>query len=400
MKNFIRACLLAGALILCDVVLAASPQTDIADLNNVKIGSVSLFNGEVLIRTQKKWARLKKVPHPLYATDKVVTRRGRAEVVFLDGGRLRLDSDTNISIYHRRQEGIKETGPNGTLQKINILVGRVWFDVKIKQKGRALIFVTPTMTAAIRGTRGGFSVQNDGSSLYKLSSGKALTTGRFSPLNATGPPDIQGWLPPSDPLADQSPLQKAAAAAVDSAELAKKTESKVKAQKSAAAGSDLKARAQASAAATQAAYDRALSVHHSLLEMMIESQRFNIDNEKLRKQIEDSQAALKRLSELVTQANAIAKDVAAAEAEETQQTGLTKLEEIEKQANDLADVTEAALNESFASLSVYTQDGQLEGTPALESSLPPQAAPDAVPKSRETVYEGDLETRTDPSPSQ
>ncbi len=402
MERFIITCILIGVLFLSEVAFAASPLTDI------KIGDISLFSGEVLIRTQKKWMRLKKAPHPFYAMDKVVTRRGRAEVVFADGGRLKLDLDTNISIYQRQEESDKNVNPKVTLHQINILVGKVWFDVKIKKKGRSLKFKTPTMTAAIRGTEGGFTVSDDGYSEYGLISGDAMTTGEFGRLKETGPPGLQASLPPSDSQVDNNPLQQAAMAAVKATELADLAELAALTQKGDAENSDMKAKAQASVSATQAAYDRALSNHNTLLEMMLESQRFNISNESLSEQIQDSKAALGQLKGLVEQANIIAKDVAAAETEQNQQTGLAKLEEIEKQANGLASFTETAVNESFGNLIVgafspgANQDDKVEEVQASESDVPTEIRQDSLPESqnKEVIYEGDLETRIDPSPSQ
>jgi len=392
MKSFIITCILAGVLILSEVVLAAPTLTDI------KIGDISQFDGEVLIRTQKKWIRLKQTPQPLYAADKVVTRRGRAEVEFVDGGRLRLDVDTNIGIYQRQEESVKEAKQNVTLQQINILVGKVWFNVKIRQKDRALKFKTPTMTAAIRGTQGGFGVTLDGSSQYGLSSGQAKITGKSSPLKKTSPYHIEDSLPPSDPQMDNSPFQQAVVAAVEAAELADKTELTAKTQKDNAANSDLKARALAVVTTTQAAHNRALSNHNTLLEMMTESQRFNSGNESLRQQIEDSKAALDSLRGLVTQADAILKDVVATEIKANQQTGLAKLEEIEKQANNFTRFTETAVNESFDSLTVSVFSSDFSSEVMQDSKVEGALAPES--QNKEIIYEGDLETKIDPSPSQ
>ncbi len=392
MKSFIITCILAGVLILSEVALAAPTLTDI------KIGDISQFEGEVLIRTQKKWMRLKETPHPLYATDKVVTRRGRAEVEFTDGGRLRLDVDTNIGIYQRQEESVKEAKQNVTLQQINILVGKVWFNVKIRQKGRALKFKTPTMTAAIRGTQGGFGVPLDGASQYGLSSGKAKIDGKFNPLQQTGPYNFEESVPPSDPQVDNSALQQSVVAAVESTELADLSELTAKAQKDNAANSDTKARATAAVTATKAAYNRALANHNTLLEMMTESQRFNSGDESLRQQIEDSQAALDSLRGLVTQADAILRDVVATETKANQETGLAKLEEIEKQANDLSRFTETAVNESFDNLTLSVFSSGFRSEMMQDSKVEEVIAPES--QNKEIIYEGDLETRIDPSPSQ
>ena len=95
-------------------------------------------------------------------------------------------------------------------------MGKVWFNVKIRQKGRALKFKTPTMTAAIRGTQGGFGVTLDGASQYGLSSGKAKIDGKFSPLQKTEPYHLEESVPPSDPQVDNSALQQSAVAAAES----------------------------------------------------------------------------------------------------------------------------------------------------------------------------------------
>ncbi len=403
MKSFIITCILAGVLISSEVALTASNLTD------TKIGDIATFKGEVLIRTQKNWKRLKKVPYPLYATDKVVTRRGRAEVLFVDGGRLRLDTDTNISIHQLQEDSTKNTNQKVTLQQVNILVGKVWFDVKIKQKGHALKFKTPTMTASIRGTQGGLAVAPDGSSKYGLSSGKAIMSGQFSPLQDTGPPDFQESLPQSDPLVDNSPPQQTALAAVIAAKRADQSESAAKAQKDNAAITDIKARAQASAATIKAAYDSASSDLATLDEIRVEEARiYKISNKILNQQIQDSQAAVRRLRGLKILAEALLREIDSA-TEENKQMGLAKLEEIEIQAKENATSTKTMLLESFDNLGadVFSleaiQEGEVKGAQTLESE--PEIQQPSMPTiledlDQEIINEGDIESRTEPSPSQ
>ena len=406
MKSFIIACMLAGVLILSEVAFAAPTLTDI------RIGDISQFDGEVLIRTQKKWIRLKQTPHPLYATDKVVTRRGRAEVEFTDGGRLRLDVDTNIGIYQRQEESVKEPKQNVTLQQVNILVGKVWFNVKIRQKGRALKFKTPTMTAAIRGTQGGLGATLDGSSHYGLSSGKAKIEGQFSPLQQTGPYHFGESVPPSDPLVDSSPLQQAAVAAFKAFKLADQTRQKAKAQNDNATSSDLKARALAAVTAIQAGFYSADSYHKTVLEMIIALQYFNISNESLNKQSEDLLATKKHIGRLVTKAGPIFKEVLNTEDKANQQKWLAELEEINKQVIDFKGFYEKAVDESL--------DKEMESVFSFEvrpeSDVPSQIQPPSIPENQDTerIWEGevdvegegevdvdiDAKTKTVPSPSQ
>ena len=67
-----------------------------------QMGDIIVSSGEVLVRAKGRWSRLKSVPHPLFSTDKVVTRQGRAEIRLTSGGTIRLDVDSNLSFAKKR----------------------------------------------------------------------------------------------------------------------------------------------------------------------------------------------------------------------------------------------------------------------------------------------------------
>ncbi|KKK88709.1 hypothetical protein LCGC14_2740420 [marine sediment metagenome] len=147
----------------------------------VKIGDITSFNGAVLIRTKGTWGRLKKTPHPIFSSDKIVTKRGRAQVRFVDGGVMRVNIDSNVSIVQRVEMKGFFTKRAVTSRVVNVLVGDVWFDVKVT-RDRKVTFRTPSMTAAIRGTSGNISTLLDAVSSFGLSSGSADKTGDFQDI--------------------------------------------------------------------------------------------------------------------------------------------------------------------------------------------------------------------------
>ncbi len=212
--------LLAVALVLFLAVVFALPLTDAEAApakKVVKIGDITAFNGAVLIRTKGTWGKLRRkmVPHPVFSSDKIVTKRGRAQLRFVDGGRMRVNVDSNVSIVQRVEMKGFFTKRPVTSREINVLVGDVWFDVKVTND-RKVTFRTPSMTAAIRGTSGNLSVLLDAVSSWGLSSGSADTTGTFQDIvdELIKELEVAGLLPPSNPSIQKSPLMQAANKAV------------------------------------------------------------------------------------------------------------------------------------------------------------------------------------------
>lgn len=206
-------------------------QSSAAEENAVKMGDIVAYSGEVLVRSKGVWSRLSEVPHPIYSADKVVTRRGRAEMKVPNGGKIMMDIDTNLSFAEKRSAPL--------VRKVNVLVGDVWFDLKAG-KGETFEFKTPSMAAVIKGTSGKFSVSHAGISYYRLTSGSAAFSGSFKSLPATvhvGPPDVTtAYLPPSDPLVDGSGVQTAAAEALRAQAAAEITAARARAEVKSAKG--------------------------------------------------------------------------------------------------------------------------------------------------------------------
>ena len=84
-------------------LLLALPAFSSAEPAVVKLGDVTSYTGDVLVRTKGIWKRLKAVPHPVFSSDKVVTKRGRAEIAFVDGGILKINLDSNLSVVEKKE---------------------------------------------------------------------------------------------------------------------------------------------------------------------------------------------------------------------------------------------------------------------------------------------------------
>ncbi|MGA1868947.1 MAG: FecR domain-containing protein [bacterium] len=179
----------------------------------IQLGEITSFSGEVLIKTKGTWSKLEKTPCIIFSTDKIVTRRGRAEVRLVDGGIIRIDLDSNLSIAEKEDAEGFMVRKKVTARQVNLLVGGIWFDIKVKKKERVK-FRTPTMTAGIRGTSGEFRVGIKGDTQYGLATGKADTIGNYNAISHPTPIShsdiIEKSLPKSNPFVDKSPIQQSA----------------------------------------------------------------------------------------------------------------------------------------------------------------------------------------------
>ena len=70
------------------------------------------------MRTAGQWSVLDSVPVDIHQNDKVVTRRGRAEISLPDGGYLRLDLDTNVAFKIADDTRLAY-----------VILGNVWFNI-------------------------------------------------------------------------------------------------------------------------------------------------------------------------------------------------------------------------------------------------------------------------------
>lgn len=216
--NFARTaslCLLLIFAVFAESTFAAARVAPSA----MKIGDITTFSGEVLVRSAGEWSRLSRTPYPLYNTDKVITKRGRAEIRLVDTGVMRMEANSNVTI-NQRYEG---AGKLRTVahRQANVLVGDVVFGVNLKQDGPNHFNVrTPGMIAAIRGTTFPVSVAASGETEYDLAGDATVSGGNRAGLLEAGvleSSDIDvpvSELPGIDREVARLPFQKQAAEAV------------------------------------------------------------------------------------------------------------------------------------------------------------------------------------------
>lgn len=178
-----------------------------------QMGEIIVSSGEVLVRTKGRWSRLKSVPHPLFSTDKVVTRQGRAEIRLTSGGVMRLDVDSNLSFAKKRDIIGIINKKLITINQVNILVGRAWFDID-PEKDHLVRLRTPSFTTKISNASGEIIVGINGDTQCGLTTGDMITSGKYTeipnPKHMTRRDMASERLPESNPQINNTPLQKAA----------------------------------------------------------------------------------------------------------------------------------------------------------------------------------------------
>ncbi len=147
----------------------------------VKVGEITHFTGTVLVRNSGRWSRVSEVPITLYKTDKVVTKDGRAEIMFIDAGTVRMERDSNVTLdLTSESTGLQYTK---TGVGIKVLIGSVDIDINLRPQGMEVFTVrTPDMVAAIRGTTFPVRVNAAGTTRYDLSGDASVQGGQRSDL--------------------------------------------------------------------------------------------------------------------------------------------------------------------------------------------------------------------------
>ncbi len=187
----------------------------------VTIGHITYAKGQVLVRSKGRWMRLPKTPWPLYATDRVVTKSGRTSITLVDGGIVRMNVDTSLRLIRRDvPKGFLSSAMTRSTE-VNVLVGNVWFHVELK-RGKKIQFRTPSMTAAIRGTEGDFSVDLSGNTNLDLEEGKTANTGAYATNPSTADTKDGTSLESSSPRFLDSRQIKAVDSAVQQQDIAGK----------------------------------------------------------------------------------------------------------------------------------------------------------------------------------
>ncbi len=182
------------------------------------IGKLTDFSGAVIIKSKGSWAAEPTLNHPLYSSDKVVTRVGRATITFNDGAVVKIANNSNLLI----KEGLENEGVSGKTKaikrRLRLILGKLSFKTGISKQKRDTIFETPTAVCAIRGTAGTLSVDATGQTYTSFieftEGGMAYKFGYFNPGIARVMSTAQS---------DKNPAQRAALVAKAAADMAVKS---------------------------------------------------------------------------------------------------------------------------------------------------------------------------------
>jgi len=176
------------------------------------VGKLTDFSGDVIIKSKGSWAVQPSLNQPLYSSDKVVTRLGRATITFSDGAIVKVENNSNLLIEERVEEKGWFRKIKTVKRHLRLLLGKLSFKIGRSKQKRDTIFETPTAVCGIRGTAGTLSIDSEGQAYIQFTDGgAAFTIGDF----ITG---IAQDVPAE--LADKNPAQLAvfvAKAAADQA---------------------------------------------------------------------------------------------------------------------------------------------------------------------------------------
>jgi hypothetical protein len=202
--------LLACALIF----LTATPALSAAE----PVGKLADFSGDVILKSQGSWAVQPTLNHPLYSSDKVVTRLGKATIIFNDGAIVKIENNSNLLIDERVEVKGVFRKVKTIKRRLRLLLGKLSFKTGSSKQNRETIFETPTAVCGIRGTSGTLSIDDKDQPHIKFTEGEiAYSIGEFI-FNSEAKPVPQEF-------ADKSPAQRAvfvAKAAADQAARASK----------------------------------------------------------------------------------------------------------------------------------------------------------------------------------
>lgn len=197
----------------------ASKQT----FDELTAGKITAYTGEVLIRSRGTWKKLDKVPQYLYSADKVVTRHGRAKIVFVDGNYLLMDLESNVTITVVGDTDSTASDKRNKWSLIHVALGKVVVEAE-EQGPRNYIVRTPETVAWMEKGILPVIVANDGKTVYDYS-GQAHAVGGIRTfiseqrrLNSDDVSIHVSRLPAPLPIAALMPIQVAASDAVTARE--------------------------------------------------------------------------------------------------------------------------------------------------------------------------------------
>lgn len=173
--------LFAGMFHLASQAYASAPIAEISD-----------FEGEVIIQSDTDVSRLTKAGLALNDGDRIQTEQGECQIVFNDGGIIRLSPFTHTMIQERKEKGgwwIFES--KRLVRRVTCFVGKLSFKTGVSRTKNYL--QSPTAVCGLRGTEGDFGYDNLNTYLH-IYTGEADVVGEVLEgfFEAFGPDTTKG----------------------------------------------------------------------------------------------------------------------------------------------------------------------------------------------------------------
>jgi chemotaxis protein histidine kinase CheA len=122
---------------------------------SASIGRISSFKGEVIVQSGDNIARVVARGHLVNNGDILLTKQGEAQVTFTDGGIVRINAHTQISIQERKEEsGVLFFKRTGVARRVTCYLGKLWFKSGLSKTQNYM--QSPTAVAGLRGSDGDF----------------------------------------------------------------------------------------------------------------------------------------------------------------------------------------------------------------------------------------------------
>lgn len=144
------------------------------------IATLKEFSGEVMIKIAERWYQPEKELR-LYSGSKIVTKQGRALLLFDDGATMSVDPFSSIRTMDQIRNSSSDLDKYVRLRTIRIMLGRAKYEEQ-PAKERNTRIELPMAVAALRGTGGWFGASETGESLGKLYDGAMETSGTFNEI--------------------------------------------------------------------------------------------------------------------------------------------------------------------------------------------------------------------------
>ena len=172
----------------------------LTDAKKESVCEISFYYGDVELKgkDKDKWGEVD-LDQPVYEGDVVKTMEdSRAELTLIEGSEIRIDENStfNITTLSRKKEKIET--------KTELVMGRIWSNVKKLATGSKLEIGSPVAVAAVRGTVYRMDVAQDKSTDLKVYDGEGAVSrvpiekgeikkpGVEKPTEIAGPREVEG----------------------------------------------------------------------------------------------------------------------------------------------------------------------------------------------------------------